>query len=69
LRCIATEGKNFLYQAIENSTSASVNGFINAITNGCSSDDFSMVLSGGYDNEVEQLGIHMVLEINARSNL
>jgi len=69
LQCVATSGKSFLSEAFANSTTATVSGFLSAITNGCSSDSFSLVLSGGYNNEAAELGMNMVLEINARSTV
>jgi hypothetical protein len=69
LQCVATSGINFLSDAVANSTSASVTGLLNAITNGCSSDAFSLALSGGYNKRAKELTMNMVLEINARSNV
>jgi hypothetical protein len=69
LACVATSGKAFLNTAVQNSTSASVSGFLNAITNGCSSDAFSLVISGGYNKRAKELGMNMVLKINAKGNV
>lgn len=69
LQCVATSGINFLSEAVANSTSASVSDFLDAITTGCSSDDLSLLLSGGYDNEAQELGINIRVEINAKSNM
>jgi hypothetical protein len=69
LECVATSGTNFLSEAVTNSSPASVSGFLNAITTGCTGDDYSLSLSGGYDNEAEELGMNMAVEISARSNV
>ena len=67
LSCIATSGKRFLNDSVANSTSATINDFLHAVSAGCSSDSF--VLSGGYDNVDEELKINIILEKNAGNNL
>lgn len=58
LSCVSTLGKTYLDEAIDNSTSATVSGFLHSVILGCSSDD--LTLSGGYDNEKEELTIDIV---------
>ena len=65
LACVATSGMNF----ITNSTNATVTGFLNAITTGCSNSALSLAVSGGYNNSKEELGINMVATMTASHNV
>lgn len=69
LTCVTASGVNFLNDAIANSTTATVTGFLNAITTGCSTNALSLVGSGGYDNEKGELGVNMVVEISVSRNV
>ena len=67
LTCIASSGVNFFNESIANSTSATVTGFLDAIMVGCSSD--SLLLSGGYNNDKQELKINMIIETSANTSL
>ena len=69
LTCVATSGINFLNESIENSTSATISGFLNAIKNGCANNPVSLVLTGGYDHGNEKLEVHLVADITALRNM
>ena len=56
LACVATSGMNFLNDAVTDSTTATVTGFLNAISTGCSNKALSLAVSGGYNNTMEELG-------------
>ena len=66
---MATSGINFLNESIENSTSATISGFLNAIKNGCANNPVSLVLTGGYDHGNEKLEVHLVADITALRNM
>jgi hypothetical protein len=42
---------------------------MNAIKTGCSNNPLSLVLTGGYDNDNEELEINAVVEVNVGRNL
>ena len=67
LTCIASSGVNFFNESIANSTSATVTGFLDAIMVGCSSD--ALLLSGGYNNDKQELKINMIIETSANTSL
>ena len=69
LGCVATSGMAFLNDAVANSTTATITGFLHAITIGCSSSKSPVVLSGGYDIANQELGIHMTLTNNSSRNM
>ena len=61
--CISTCGMNFLNEAITNSTTATVTGFLNAIITGCSNSAYdSLRLSGGYDSVAQELKFDILVE-------
>ena len=66
LSCIATSGKSYLKDSIRKLAKATMTGFLRAMRNGCHD---AIVLSGGYDNDKEELRINIVLEKNAGNNL
>ena len=68
LKCVATSGRAFLDDAVANSTSATITGFLHAITTGCSSNN-ALVLSGGYNIDKQELVINMLLEENSSFNM
>jgi hypothetical protein len=57
LACVSNAGSNFLYSV--RFSPAPVSGFIDAISEGCSSD---FVISGGYDIDKQELRIDIVNE-------
>ena len=65
LGCVEKAGVDFLNST--NSSFASVSGFLDAITDSCSSK--SLTLSGGYDSDLEQLGMNIVIELGGSRNL
>ena len=65
LECVAVSGMSFFDEAIANSATATVTGFLNAITAGCSTSSLSLYLGGGYDNDKEELEINVVVELHA----
>lgn len=65
LKCVTVSGMSFLDEAIANSNTATVTGFLNAITAGCSTSSLSLSLRGGYNNDKEELEINIVVELNA----
>ena len=69
LGCVATSGMAFLNDAVANSTSATITGFLHAIKYGCSENSLLSALSGGYDNDKQELGINIVVDIHASGNL
>ena len=58
-------GMSFLDEAIANSTTATVTGFLNAITAGCSTSSLSLSLGGGYNNTKGELEINIVVNMSA----
>jgi hypothetical protein len=67
LTCVSTSGKNFLDHAAANSTLATVFGFVDAIMVGCKSD--ALFLSGGYDNDKQEMGMNIIFEANENGSL
>ena len=65
--CVSTNGKHFLEEAIADSSSATVSGFLDAIMAGCRNEGFSLILSGGYDNG--ELEINVMLDTSASGSL
>lgn len=65
LTCISNSGISFLSNV--NATSATISDFLEAIASGCSSN--SLVLSGGYDTDAQQLVIGIVIELGGSRNL
>lgn len=59
----------FLNDAVADSTTATVTGFLNAISTGCSNNALSLAVSGGYNNTKGELGINVVVEINGSLNV
>ena len=69
LTCVATSGMNFLNESIVNSTSATITGLLDAIKTGCSNNLISLVLTGGYDHNNQEMGVHLVVEVLAITNM
>jgi hypothetical protein len=67
LTCVSTSGRGFLEEAAENSTSATVTGFFDAILAGCSSD--ALLLSGGYDGDKEEMELNVIFNSSVSGSL
>jgi hypothetical protein len=67
LTCITISGRNYLDDAVANSTLATVTGFLDAIMIGCESDN--LLFSGGYDNDKQEMGMNIIFEANESGNL
>jgi hypothetical protein len=67
LECIATSGTDFLNQAVTSNKIASVSGFLNAVSTGCSTSTLS--LSGGYDSDRQELEVNIIVMLGGSRNM
>lgn len=68
LGCIAQSGVPFLNEAAAASKTATISGFLNAITAGCSTITKSLLLTGGYDSETQELELNIVVQLEGSQN-
>jgi hypothetical protein len=67
LTCVATAGIDFLDKAYEDTSTATISAFLNAIRTACSTS--SMLLSGGYDSDAGELEVNFVLMLGGSQNV
>ena len=69
LGCIRDSGVEFLDESSATGGKASISGFFDAVLAGCSSEDMSLVIDGGYMPDREELEVNVVVSLGGIKNV
>ncbi len=59
----------FLDKASATGSKASISGFFDAVLAGCSSEDMSLVIDGGYMYDTQELEVNVVASLGGSQNV